>query len=117
MSELSKLAGKGKKIKLGEVGFVLNPLTASALPDLIDMTSQDRNIKSKAIEAIVETTLKDAFPDATDEEIKNVSWEHLQILIEEITSINKLDVNIDMDKLEQMRKNVERAQSARDKTE
>ena len=91
MSELSKLVGKGKKIKLGDIEIEIKPLTVTALPVLMEMS--DKEDKKKQAEAMKETirlTLMDSVPDATEEEIEKIPLEYMTTLLEAIADINKL---------------------------
>jgi len=97
MSELSKLVGTGKDITLGEITIHIKPLTVNSIPILMSMSSENPKEQAEAMNEIIRTTLKEAVPDATDEEIKNIGVEYMMPLMEAIMSINKLD-NIDSDK-------------------
>ena len=97
MSELSKLVGTGKDITLGEITIHIKPLTVNSVPILMSMSSENPKEQAEAMNGIIAKTLKEAVPDATDDEIKNIGVEYMMPLMEAIMSINKLD-NIDSDK-------------------
>lgn len=94
MSELNKLIGIGKKVKLGEIEVEIKPLTVTALPLLLQLSEGDQ--QASAMKELITLTLKGAVPDATEEEIANIPLEHMKTLMEAIMDINKLDeVSID----------------------
>ena len=97
MSELSKLAGKGKDVKIGEITIHIRPLTVDSMPILMSMSSENKKEQSEAMSELIKKTLKDAVPDATDEEIKNIGVEYMMPLMEAVMEINKLD-EMDTDK-------------------
>ena len=106
MSELSKLTGNGKKIKLGELELNIRPLTVSSMPLLIEAGSENTETQSKAMMEIIKRTLKEAVPDATDEEIDRVGLEYIMPLMDVIMELNKMDNMSDAQKamIEQMKK-------------
>ncbi len=85
MSKLDKLVGKGKEIEIGGIHLDIKPLTVSSLPLLMQIEKNPEVIKE-----IFELTLKDAVPDATKEEIENISIEHATKLMEAIMDVNQL---------------------------
>jgi hypothetical protein len=91
MSELSKLIGKGKKIKLGEVELELKPLTVNSLPLLMQMGTGTPEQQTEAISEIIKITLKEAVQDATDEEINAMSIEYMTPLMDGIMDVNKIE--------------------------
>ena len=97
MSELSKLVGTGKNITLGEITIHIKPLTVNSIPILMSMSSENPKEQAEAMNEIIRTTLKEAVPDATDDEIKNIGVEYMMPLMEAVMEINKLD-EMDTDK-------------------
>ena len=91
MSELSKLVGEGKKIKLGEVELEIKPLSVNSVSLLMRMDQEDKEKQAEAMKELISRTLKRAVPDATDEEIDNMSIEYLMPLMKEIMEVNKLE--------------------------
>jgi len=90
MSKLSYLQGKAKTYKIGEVELELKPLTVDELElfTIDDKAPVEEQMKSS--KALISKVLKNSLPDATDEEIKNVSLEHLQELMNAIMDLHKL---------------------------
>ena len=91
MSELSKLIGKGKKVKLGVIEIEIKPLTVSSMPLLMQMGGEDKSAQAEAIKGLIARTLKDSMPDATDEEIDKIPLEYMTKLMEVIMEVNKLE--------------------------
>ena len=102
MSELSRLIGKGKKVKLGEIEIEVKPLTVSSMPLLMQMGAKDKGEQAEAIKEIIARTLKDSLPDATDEEINNIPLEYITKFMEVIMEVNKLEAP-DKDFLEKIK--------------
>jgi len=91
MSELSKLVGEGKRIKLGEVELEIKPLTVNSLPIMMQMDQEDKSKQAEAMKELISRTLKNAVPDATDEEIDNMSIAYMTPLMEAIMEVNKIE--------------------------
>ena len=92
MSELSKLVGIGKKVKLGEIEITIKPLTVSSMPLLMELSDEsNKSVQAAAMKKIICTTLKEAVPDSTDEEIDKIPLEHMTTLMEAIMEINKIE--------------------------
>jgi len=90
MSDLAKLAGKGKKVKIGELEIEVKPLTVSDV-DLMMGLGKEGVEQASAIKQLIKRVLEDAVPDASDEEIENVSVEHMQQIMEAIIEVNNLE--------------------------
>ena len=90
MSKLAQLQGKGQVFKIGGVDLELKPLRI----DEIDLLSIDEKSpieeQMKVTKKLINKVLKNSIPDATDEEINNISLEHLQDIMDAITKLHKL---------------------------
>lgn len=86
MSKLSQLSGKSKMYKVGEVELDLKPRGIKDLDLLFAL--QDPAQQASATKKLISATLRQAVPDATQEEIDDITVEYL----EEITNA-VLDVN------------------------
>ena len=84
--------GKGIEIEIGGVHIDIKPMTVSSLP-LLMKVGQEGNPEeqAEAMQEILRRTLKDSIPDATDEEIGNISLEHLTKIMEKIMEVNQLE--------------------------
>ena len=92
MSKLGKLVGEGKEIKIGEITLDVKPLTVSSLPLLMQIGDEsNKEAQAIAMQDVIKKTLKDSVPDCTDEEIDNISLEHLTKLMEAIMEVNQLE--------------------------
>ena len=89
----------------------VKPLTVSSLPLLMQMSDEaDKEVQANAMREVLKTTLKDAIPDATDEEVDKIPLEHIQTLMEAIMEVNKME---DMSSAkEEMLDRVKRTQAA-----
>lgn len=111
MSKLSALQGKGKVFNIGGVELELKPLSV----DELDMFSvDDKAPMDKQMEMsknILRAILKKSVPDATEEELKNISVEHLEELMKAVSELHNLS-NTDS-KLEKI-KNVIKARQPKE---
>jgi len=89
MSKLSKLLGKSKTYTIGEVELEIKPRTLSDIDLIMDMDNDEK--RGQAMKELVKRTLKDAVPDATDDEIDKVAFEHFKVLSEAIVEVNNLN--------------------------
>ncbi len=89
MSKLGYLQGKPQKVKIGEIELELKPLTVDELElfSIDDKAPVEEQMKTT--KKLVYTVLKKSVPDATDEEINNISLEHLQDLMNAIMKLHK----------------------------
>jgi DNA-directed RNA polymerase subunit H (RpoH/RPB5) len=89
MSKLSQLQGKPQVFTIGEVELTLKPLTV----DELELFSIDANApvekQMEATKGLIQKVLKKSVPDATDEEIKNISLEYLEELMNAIMKLHK----------------------------
>ena len=91
MSRIAELQGKGKKIKIGDLEFELKPLTVKDL----ELISVDENApiekQMEMTKKLITKVLKTSYPDTTDEEIDNISLEHINELSEAIMKLHNLE--------------------------
>lgn len=91
MSKLSALTGKPMDFKIGELDLTIKPLRL----DDLHLFNIDANApvdkQMEQIKKLVAKVLKDAVPDATDEEINGMSVEHLTDLMNAIMKVNNLE--------------------------
>lgn len=89
MSKLGFLQGKSQTFKIGDVELELKPLTVDELElfSIDDKASVEEQMKTT--KKLVTKVLKNSVPDATDEEINNISIEHLQDLMNAIMKLHK----------------------------
>jgi len=88
MSKLSNLLGKSKTYKIGEVELEFKPLKMENLDLLAELEDESKRVM--AMKKIIAITLKEAVPDATDEEIANLGLTYLQEISEAIVEVNGL---------------------------
>jgi len=92
MSRLDKLLGKPKEFTINGEVFTFRPLTVKDIDLIMDLESETK--RSTSLRKIIIKTLKDAVPDATDEELESVAIEHFAELTDAIMEVNGLkDVN------------------------
>lgn len=86
MSKLSKLLAKPEKITLEGEEFDIYPLTVENLELFLDM--DDRSKRSACIKQIIKLTMKQAVPDATEDELKQMSAKYFSPLVDIILRVN-----------------------------
>lgn len=88
MSRLSKLLGKPKEIEINGEVFTFKPLTVKDIDLMMDLESEAK--RANAMQKIITKTLKEACPEATEEEIAGVAVTHLEALTNAIMEVNGL---------------------------
>jgi len=90
-AKLSRLFGKEGKLELEDGSYIpIKPLTLDDIDVVIDLENPEK--RSNAIKEIVKRTLKRAYPDASDEEIKQVSMQYFEKLVNKIVEVSNLKV-------------------------
>lgn len=94
--------GKSTKYKLGDEEINLYPLGLKEGADVfIGLSEQDSNKRAWAISELISRTFKKAYPEATQDEIDNISiWGKIGDLIAAILEVNGFKA--DAKKLEEM---------------
>jgi len=91
MSKLSSLVGKPKAYTIGGIELELSPRRLEEIDLLMDLAEPEK--KANAMKELIKRTLKEAVPDATDEEIEKMSLTHFKALSEAIIDVNGLKEN------------------------
>ncbi len=91
MSKLEQLQGKSKKFKIGEIELELKPLRLDDMNLFNVNENSTAKEQVKASKELISKTLKDAVPDATDEEINNIGMQYMETLMKAIMEVNGLD--------------------------
>ena len=89
MSKLSSLIGKSKTFKIGDIDMEFKPMKFENMDLLAELENPEKRLK--AMKQIISLTIKEAVPDATDEEIEKISISHLLEITEAIQEINGLN--------------------------
>jgi len=90
MSKLAALQGKAQKFNIGGVELELKPL---GIEELDMFTVDEKAPMEKQIEVsrnILKTILKKSVPEATEEELNNISTEHLSDLMEAVNKLHNI---------------------------
>jgi len=90
MSKIDMLKAAPKQIEIAGVAVSIKPLKLKNLDLLMDLSSDDSVKQSESMKQIILLTLRDAFPDATDDDINDVSIEHFEKISSSILEINGL---------------------------
>jgi len=91
MSKIGQLVGKPQVFKIGEVELELKPRTLKDL-DLLMALSKDEN-QSEAMAKLIRATLKEADPEATEQELDNFGMQYFEQLTNAILQVNGLNKN------------------------
>ena len=83
---------KSKKVTIDGVDLVIKPLPSDYIPLLMEMSDMETTKEQgQAINEIIAITLKEAVPDVTEEELKQMSLGCVVPLMEAIMEINSLE--------------------------
>jgi len=88
MSKLSNLLGKSKTYTIGDVELEFKPLKFENLNLLAELEDESKRVD--AMKKVIALTLKEAVPDATDDEIANLGLTYLQDISNDIVEVNGL---------------------------
>jgi len=88
MSKISQLMGKSKTFTIGGIELEIKPRTLKDLDVIVDLSDEKK--KGLALAELIRRTLKDAIPDATDDELASIGIEHFKTLSEAIVEVNGL---------------------------
>lgn len=90
MGKLERFASKPKEYNLAGEKVQLKPLTLDKLSLITKLDSRDESTRNSALKELLTIYLKQVDPEATDEEIDNVSLEFLNELQEAMLDVNGL---------------------------
>ncbi len=73
--------------------FNIPPLAMGDFDLVMNLSDKDSVTKNKAIREIMHKTIQSAFPDATDEQINNFSFEYLNDVLNAMVEVNNLEIS------------------------
>lgn len=88
MSVLGSLSGSPKKYTIGTIELELKPRTLVDVDLIFNLNDSDK--RGEAMKQLILRTLKDAVPDATEQEINSVAFKYFKELSEAIVDVNGL---------------------------
>ena len=88
MADIKQVLGKPVEYEIEGVKVTLKPLVVANIDLLLKM--QDDNSKGGAIKEILEIYLKQAFPEASEEDLSQVSFGFVTGLLEKAMAVNGL---------------------------
>ena len=88
MSKLSQLIGKSQTFTIGGIEIEIKPRTLKDMNLIIELSEEGK--KANALKELISITLKEAIPDATDEEIDNVGIKYFKEISDAIIKVNGL---------------------------
>ena len=89
MSELSKLAGKPKKFKIGDIEISIKPLSVADMDIMMKLGKEET--QTEATKELLDKVLKDSYPEATEEEINRIELKNFKKIMESIMEVNGMD--------------------------
>jgi len=92
MSKIEKFLAQPVEVELAGEKYMLKPFTLAHLPVLNRMGSKEVDISSKAFSDAIKLVMKQIDPEATNEQMENISISYLEELSNIIAKINNLDV-------------------------
>ena len=88
MSKLGSLIGKSQAFKIGDLDLELKPLRFEHMDLLAKLDNPESRVE--AMKEVIKITLKEAVPDATDEEIEKLGITYLMQISNAIAEVNGL---------------------------
>lgn len=88
MSELGSLSGSPKTYKIGSLELNFKPRTLADVDLIFDLSDEKK--KGNAMKELIKRTLKDAVPEATDQEIDSVAFKYFKEISEAVADVNGL---------------------------
>ena len=82
--------GKPQQFSIGGEELMFKPLTMKHIDLLMAAGNDNQEKQAKALAQIMRITLKEAVPDASEEEIEGVAINHFQELSDAIMEVNSL---------------------------
>lgn len=89
MSKLANLIGKSQTFTINGVELEFKPLKFENLDLFAELEDESKRVE--AMKKIIAITLKEAVPDATDEEIANLGITYLKEITDAIVKVNGLE--------------------------
>jgi len=88
MSKLSSLIGKSQTFKIGDIDLEFKPLKFENMDLLAKLDNPNERVS--AMKELIRITLKEAVPDATNEEIEKLGISYLLEITQAIQEVNGL---------------------------
>ena len=89
MSDIKNIIGKSKEYTIMSETFTLKPLSVKNIDILMDMQSE--NTKTRGIKNLLVAYIKQAFPEATNEEREDVGLDFMNKLMDAAMDVNGLN--------------------------
>ncbi len=99
MGKIERFLAKPMEVEIAGQKEVLKPFTLADFSVLNKMGSKDPEVAAEAMEDAIKKLLKQIDPEATPEELDNVSIEYLEELAGVVAKVNNLDTENAKDKL------------------
>lgn len=96
MSKLQRFLGQSKTFKIGEEDIEIKPLTVKNLDVLMGLSKKGE--EHIALDRLIRLSLKKSVPDATDDEIDNISLEYFKDFMDAILEVNNMEVDEEIKK-------------------
>ena len=92
MSKLNRLMGDSEIVELNGEKFEIKPLTMKDISLFVDLGDDKK--RAEAMVTLISKVMKQAVPDATDEELNNISVEYLEPLTNVIMKVNGMESKV-----------------------
>ena len=94
MSKLSKLLGKPKDFNIGGEVFTIHPLSVKEDLELV-LKLGEKDTQAAAFKELIIKSIKKSVPDATDEEINNLSLSFFKDFQSAVLEVNGLSAEVE----------------------
>jgi len=92
MNDIEYFVAKPKLVKIGGKDVEVKPFSVKDFDIMSKLASENEETRAEALREALTKTIKLSFPNATDEQIDNVSMEYLTDFVNAMLEVNNLSV-------------------------
>ena len=93
MGNIDKFLAKPVEVEIGGEKYNIKPFTVNDIATITKMGNKDSDISAEGFSEAVSKLMRQIDPEATDEQIKNISLEYLEDISNAIGNANNIDVD------------------------
>jgi len=93
MSKIERFLAKPVKVTIGGEEVEIKPFTVEDLPSIMKLGSDNKEESAQATKEVIMKVMKQIDPEATEEQLSEVSIEYLTDIMDAIAKVNNLPVD------------------------
>ncbi|RLD42766.1 MAG: hypothetical protein DRI86_11120 [Bacteroidetes bacterium] len=93
MGKIEKFLAKPVEVTIGGEKFMITPFTVEDLPAILKLGSDNKEEAAQATKEMIMKVMKQIDPEATEEQITQVSIEYLTDIMNAIAKVNNLPMD------------------------